>query len=217
MKLIDLSQPVYYESPNCPTHPPVRCEVLSDHPTEGWRMERLNFSSHTGSHLDAPLHKLSAGPSIDRFDLATFAGPAVIADLRDSEPGRAINAEALEPKLPQSLQGLAVLLATGWGARRAKSDEWLYHSPRLTAEGARWLIDRGVRGIGIDHYSIGGIADPENSETHSTILGAGLWILEELKFPDEVFTLRQPVTLWCLPINLKGHSGAPCRPVIAVE
>ena len=217
MRLIDLSQPVYHESPNCPTHPAVRCEVLTDHPTDGWRTEKLVFASHTGSHVDAPLHKISGGMSIDSFPLQTFVGPAYIADLRDSEPARKISGEILETKLPRNVEGAAVILATGWGAKRAKSEEWHYHSPRLTAEGAQWLIARGVRGVGIDHYSIGGIAEPENAETHSVLLGAKLWILEDIRLPDEVFSLAQPCALWCLPVNLKGHSGSPCRPVIVVE
>lgn len=216
MKLIDLSQPVYHESPNCPVHPAVGCEVVADHPTDGWRLEKLVFASHTGSHVDAPLHKLPRGLSIDRYPLETFVGPAHVADLRGSEAGLPITAELLASKLPEELTGTAVLLATGWGAKRARSDEWHYHSPRLTADGARWLVERGVRGVGIDHYSIGGAAEPDNSDTHSVILEAGVWILEELRFPDEVFTLPRPVQLWCLPIHLKGQSGAPCRPVLLV-
>ena len=219
MKLIDLSQPVYHESPNCPGHPAVRCEVVADHPTDGWRMEKLVFASHTGSHLDAPLHKLPSGMSIDRYAIDSFVGTAYVADLRGSEPARPITADVLAEKLPpaiqESLKAAAVLLATGWGAKRAKTDEWLYHSPRLTADGARWLVERGVRGVGIDHFSVAGAAEPETSEVHSALLSAGIWILEELRFPDEVFTLPQPVQLWCLPIHLKGHSGAPCRPVLA--
>jgi kynurenine formamidase len=221
MKLIDLSQPVYHESPNCPAHPAVCCEVAADHPTDGWRLEKLVFASHTGSHLDAPLHKLAQGQSIDRYPLETFVGPAYVADLRESEAALPITGEHLASKLPAAqsgvLAGAVVLIATGWGAKRAKTDEWLYHSPKLTADGARWLVERGVRGVGIDHYSIGGAAEPDNSDSHSALLGAGVWILEELRFPDEVFTLPQPVQLWCLPIHLKGHSGAPCRPVLLVS
>ena len=37
MRLIDLSQPVFHDSPNCPAHPPVTSEVLKDHPDGGWR------------------------------------------------------------------------------------------------------------------------------------------------------------------------------------
>ena len=52
---------------------------------------------------------------------------------------------------------------------------------------------------------------------HEVLLGAGVWIVEELRFPAQVFDLPQPVTFWSLPVNFKGFSGAFCRPVIAVD
>ncbi len=104
-------------------------------------------------------------------------------------------------------------IATGWGDRRAKSEEWLYQSPWLHPDAARWLVSRKIRGIGIDHFSIGGLV-PENEETHTILLGAGVWISEELRFPPESFELSQPVKFWALPLNWPGCSGAFCRPVI---
>ena len=70
-----------------------------------------------------------------------------------------------------------------------------------------------IRAVGIDHYSIAGARDPMNSLSHSILLAANLWIVEELSFPDEVFALPQPFEFMSLPINLKGHTGAYCRPV----
>lgn len=216
MKLIDLSQPVYDGSPNCPVHPPVKSEILRDHPAHGWRVEVLTLSNHTGSHVDAPLHKIAGGASLDEMPLETFAGPARIADLRGVGPSTAITIEMLKKCLPDSLSDQIVLLATGWGDKRAKTDEWLYRSPFLDPEAANWLVKLGVRGVGIDHYSIGGITDPVNPQTHTALLGAGVWIVEELQFPPEAFSVPQPFTFMALPVNLKGHTGAFCRPVIVL-
>ncbi|MDQ2732463.1 MAG: cyclase family protein [Armatimonadota bacterium] len=217
MRLIDLSQPLYDDCPNCPVHPPVRSEIIANHPEDGWLVEKLTLVNHSGSHVDAPLHKIAGGASLDEIPLEKWVGPAFIADLRDSSPDLEIGPELLSNRLPAVLEDHIVLLATGWGDRRAKTDEWHYHSPRLSAEGARWLVNQRVRGVGIDHYSIGGSAEPQNSETHAVLLGNGVWIVEELRFPPEVWALPQPVSFWSLPINLKGHSGAFCRPVIVVE
>jgi kynurenine formamidase len=84
-------------------------------------------------------------------------------------------------------------------------------------DAARWIVDKQVRGVGIDHYSVGGAQEPRNAQTHEVLLGSGVWIVEELKFPAEVFALPQPQRFWALPINLKAHSGAWCRPVLEIE
>lgn len=174
------------------------------------------MTTHTGSHLDAPLHKIAGGKSISDLPLGTFVGPARIADLRGLAPNAAITPSLLAPRLKGIAAGEIVLLATGWGDRRAKTEEWLYRSPYVDPAGAQWLVERGVRAVGIDHYSIGG-SGPENAETHTILLGAGLWVVEDLRFPAEVFALAAPLKFWALPVNWPGCSGAFCRPVLEVN
>lgn len=216
MKLIDLSQPVEDGGPNCPVHPPISIRRIADHATDGWRMELLTLASHTGSHIDAPLHKIAGGADIGALPLDTFVGPAVIADFRGVGADTALDGPMLATRLAGAPVDQIVLLATGWGYRRAKSDEWLHHSPYLSPHGAQWLVDRGVRAVGIDHYSIGGSRDPDNTRTHEILLGAGKWVVEDLLFPQEIFAVAQPFTFWSLPFNLKAHSGSFCRPVAAI-
>lgn len=219
MRLIDLSQPLFHECPNCPAHPLVSVETALQHGRgdDEWQLEIVSMASHTGSHLDAPLHKIAGAPAIDQMPLETFVGAAHIADLRGIQADAEIDAKVLSGALPHELQDTIILLATGWGDRRARSEEWLYHSPRLTSEGAQWLVEKRVRAVGIDHFSVGGSREPANAQTHTVLLGAGIWIVEELRFPDEVFELPQPLQFWSLPINLQGQSGAWCRPVVVVE
>jgi kynurenine formamidase len=52
---------------------------------------------------------------------------------------------------------------------------------------------------------------------HTVLLGAGVWVVEELHFPAEVFALPQPVRYMGLPVNFRGHTGAFCRPVVVVD
>jgi arylformamidase len=212
MRLIDMSQPIFDNCPNCPEHPPVKSEVITDHHLSGWRLELLTIASHTGSHVDTPLHKLKGGANLDDIPLEKWTGQAFIADLRDSQAGMPITPHRLSQSLAnRDLSDQIVLIATTWGDRRAKTDEWLNKAPMLSAEAARWLVDRRIRGVGIDYYSIGDAA------VHEILLGNNAWIVEELKFSPEVFQLPQPVMFWCLPINFKGHTGAFCRPVIVVS
>lgn len=218
MKFIDLSQPLFDDCPNCPAHPPIqiRTENHGDGGHDSWQIEFFNFASHSGSHVDAPRHKIAGGHTISQMSLETFAGAAVLADLRDLAPAAEIDGALLNAALPSGVRGRIVLLATGWGARRAKDELWLHQSPRLAPDGARWLVEHGARAVGIDHFSIGGSREPNNAQTHEILLGAGLWILEELNFPAEVFALTWPQTLLALPLNVADASGAPCRPVLMI-
>jgi kynurenine formamidase len=212
MRIIDMSQPLFDGCPNCPEHPPVKSEVVVDHDAGGWRLERITCANHTASHVDAPLHKIAGGASLDDIPLDRWVGAANLVDLRPCRADQRIGADDLAPRLGGAeLRDRIVLLCTGWGERRARSDEWLNHAPMLGADGARWLVERRIRGVGIDYYSIG------DAEVHEILLSNGVWIVEELSFPEELWRLPQPVEFWSLPVNFKGHSGAFCRPVAVVR
>ncbi len=219
MKLIDLSQPLFDNCPNCPAHPPVNIEyeLHSDGGLGSWQMEYFQFASHTGSHVDAPRHKIAGGKTISQVPLESFAGEAVLADLRGLAAQTEINGELLRSVLPIDVRDCIVLITTGWGQMREKDELWLHQSPRLNEDGAAWLVEAGAKAVGIDHFSIGGSQEPCNARTHEILLGAEIWILEELRFPSEVFDLSWPQTLMALPINVADASGAPCRPVLLVR
>jgi arylformamidase len=212
MRIIDMSQPIFDRCPNCPEHPEVRSEVIATHETVGWRLEKLTLANHTGSHVDAPLHKIAGAASLDDIPLEKWVGRAFVVDLRPSVQDQRYGPGDLERRLGKyEIRDRIVLLCTGWGERRARSDEWLNHAPMLGPEGARWLAGRGIRGVGIDYYSIG------DATVHEVLLSRGVWIVEELSFPGEVFEIAQPVEFWALPVNLRGHTGAFCRPVAVVR
>jgi kynurenine formamidase len=221
MKIIDLSQPMYDHCPNCPVHPAVKVELIGSHAKDGpdgWHMEHLSMASHTGSHIDAPLHKIQGGKSLDRYPLEKFAGPAWLADLRGIAAGTPITAEMLAGRLAgKKLAGHNVLLATGWGDKRAADKLWHDDSPFLEVSGARWLVDAGVNLIGIDHYSIGGCREPNNARVHETLLSHHVLIVEDLHLADEALAAPQPAEFMALPIHFRGFSGAFCRPVLIVR
>jgi len=212
IRLFDLSQPLFDHCPNCPEHPPVEVSRIADHPTHGWRLEMLHMASHSGTHLDAPLHKLAGGASIDAFPLEAFTGPARVFDVAPLGAGAPLGAHELEraPGAAGSMDAQIALIHTGWGLQRAASDAWLHHAPYLTPEGAEWLVRRKVKGVGIDHFSIGG------SRTHEILLGAGVWIVEDLLFPEGWREAAANANFQALPLLLPGCSGAPCRAVFVL-
>jgi kynurenine formamidase len=99
VKLIDLSQPIFAGCPNCPADPPVESRLICDPKKDGWRVEQLTLTAHTGSHIDAPSHKITDGPHVDALPLNSFVGKAVIADLRDCRPDMPFTSTWLSRKL----------------------------------------------------------------------------------------------------------------------
>lgn len=211
MRLFDLSQPLFDGCPNCPEHPPVRLPVTADHAVEGWRMEEFHMASHTGTHLDAPLHKLAGGASIDCYPLETFCGEPVVLDLAHLSAGHPIGPEDLQAA--HEVSGRILLLHTGWDRKRAPTEEWIHRSPYLSPAGAEWVVERGVKGVGIDHFSIGGTG-ADNAPTHEILLGNGVWVIEELFFREGWQDFAPGSMFMAMPLLVPGFSGSPCRAVL---
>jgi arylformamidase len=143
-----------------------------------------------------------------------FQGPGVMIDLRDKGPSEAIRDSDFEHYSSLIIPGSIILLCTGWGYKRSWTREWALKSPWLSPQGAEWLVERKIRGVGIDHYSIGGMVE-ENEQTHRILLASKIWILEDIIIP-EILLGNQLWHVIALPLLLVGCSGAPCR-VIAIE
>ena len=172
------------------------------------------MTSQAGSHINGPSCISKEAATIDQLPLSSFTGLAIIADLRDSRPEQPFTSTWLSIRLRMELEGRIVLLATGWGAKRAQNDDWLKHIPYVSPDGAEWLVEQKIRGVGIDHHSIGGARPEQRRLTQEILLKEGIWIVEDLMLPEELFTLPQPMEYWGLPIHFRGASSSLCRPVI---
>jgi arylformamidase len=212
-RIWDLSQPVAHDGPGWPEHEPPQIRRLERREVEGVNTETIAMNVHTGTHVDAPFHFVEDGATVDRVPLEAFAGPALFMDLRELvEPAMEIGPDQLEGWLEQLRGGDIAVLVTGWGERRALTEEFMKRFPYLGGEGARLLVDQGVAGVGIDALSMGGYGGPEVGEpSHTVLLGAGKVIVEELHVPDELIGRRAFLTAF--PILLAGCSGAPARAV----
>ncbi|WP_082908485.1 cyclase family protein [Dietzia timorensis] len=124
--------------------------------------ESVTLTTHTGTHMDAPLHygPTSNGEpakSIDQVPLEWCVGPGVRLDLRHIPPGEAITTQALREALEHISHVIAendiVLIWTGadklWGTA-----EYLTEYPGLSGEATQFLVEQGVRVIGIDAWGL---------------------------------------------------------------
>lgn len=206
MAIIDISVPVSEDLPIWPGSPAIQMFRQFDMDQgDGANDTTIQFSVHTGTHVDAPLHFLAQGQSVDQLSLEVLMGTTYVADVGDVA---AITPEVLAA-LPIPVGSTRLLLKT------RNSQLWLSPHPfernfvALTAEAAQWVVDQGIRLVGIDYLSVQRFED--GPATHEILLGAEVVIIEGLNLnavtPGEY-------ELICLPVKLKGIEGAPARVVL---
>lgn len=212
-RIWDLSQPIAHDGPAWAEYDPPTITRNYRREAEGFNAETVRLNTHTGTHVDVPFHFDDDGETVDRMPLSAFAGPAAFLDLREAvRAGEPIGPDELGGTLDLLRAGDLAVLATGWGDRRANSAEFLKEWPYLSGEGARLLVDRGARGVGIDALSIGGWGGPEKGQpAHEALLGAGVPIVEDLRVPGELLGRR--AYLAAFPVLLEGCGGAWARAV----
>lgn len=212
-RMWDLSQPIAHDGPAWAEYDPPVITHNYRRSAEGFNAETVHMNTHTGTHVDVPYHFDDSAASIERMPLEAFAGPAAFLDLRAVvRPGEPVGRAELEPVLDQLEPGDFAILATGWGERRASSEEFLKRWPYLDGEGAEALLERAVDGVGIDALSIGGWGGPEQGEpSHVALLSAGKVIIEDLRIPEVLLGRRCFLTAF--PVLLEGCGGAWTRAV----
>ena len=206
--LLETHMPVWATSP-LPTFEPVGIIAR-----DGYSIERVTCNTHTGTHMDAPYHFLEDGMTVDRIPPSQLVGPAVVLDLRGEADGTLYHPSALEKHWPKNARPDFVLLRSDWSHKRAATKEYLYDFPGLSPDAARWLVDRGVKGVGTDTLGV----DPYSNtkfEAHKVLLSKGLWILEALDHLDQL-SEGVEYTLVAGPLKIAGGSGAMAR-VLAIE
>lgn len=168
----------------------------------------LALGSHSGTHVDAPVHFLAGGDTVDRLPLERLVGPAVVLDVSGGVGG--IGAEELaEHDLADRSR---VLLRTGNAVLLRRGE----FSPRyrvLTLGGVRYLLDRGVELVGVDTLSVEEFGSAD-FPVHRLLLEAGVVIVEGL---DLSAIPAGRYGLICLPLRLAGLDGSPARAVLTEE
>ena len=213
-KILDLSQPIFHNCPAWPTYLPTNVNYEAQHVTHGFLAERIDFNSHTGTHLDAPRHFFPDGKTVDQMDLFSFQGRGVVINLKDMD-SPSIGAKQLEPFAGLLHQGDIALLYTGWGEKRAMTAEYMYEWPYITRDGAQWLVDHGVKTICIDGMSAGGWPECTGRPPHEGLLSNSVVIVEEVYMDDQLLEESEWYVV-AFPLKLQGFGGAPCR-VVAMK
>lgn len=210
MRIVDLSQPIRTGMQVYPGDPEVVLTTVATIAEDGYQVASLHAGSHTGTHLDAPLHSIAGGPAIDGIDLGRLVGQARIVRCTGLAPHDVITWASVAPQL-LDLEGHAmVLFETGWSAWFG-SPRYLEH-PVLAPEVAERLLAAGITVVGVDTLNPDSTLRNEGRlPFHAALLGAGGVIIENLTELSAV-TWDRPVVS-ALPLALTGADGAPVRAV----
>jgi arylformamidase len=208
MKIFDISVSIHPKLPVWPGDPPVvleRYRQLSEGDVSN--DSRMACSVHSGTHVDAPAHFIEDGLSVEQLALDILVGTATLVEFPEID---IITPDLLEiQKLPPQIERL--LLKT------KNSDLWTDPNHEfnpdfvaLSAESASWMVNKGIKLVGIDYLSIQRFKDAEPL-THRILLEAGVVILEGL---DLRAVEPGNYQLICLPLKLTGSDGAPARAIL---
>ncbi len=171
-----------------------------------YNLSRLDFNLHTGTHVDAPLHFLQNGTTVEKLPLEVLVGPCYVAHLPDAADITVD--ELIDLNLPSGIERLLL--------RTRNSELWVAMTTEfkkdfvaLTHDAAQWIVDKGIKLIGVDYLSVQRYHD--DARTHQILLGADVIALEGLNLSGIKPGFYE---LICLPLKLVGAEGAPARAVL---
>jgi len=195
---------------------PVICDFMSREgsrshyaPGTEFLIGKIEMVGNTGTYVDAPFHRFADGKDLAQMPLESLAElPAVVVDLESG--ARAFDADRLENV---DVRGRAVLIRTGWSRHYGK-DRYFEGHPFLTRAGARMLVERGAKLVGIDSLNIDDTADLERP-AHTLLLGAGIPIAEHLTnlaaLPGASFRFS------AVPARVRAFGTFPVRAYARIE
>ncbi|MDR2443434.1 MAG: cyclase family protein [Deltaproteobacteria bacterium] len=212
VKLYDLSLTIYHGCPAYPRMPVPQITRTSHRVREGYNAETMVVSSHLVTHVDTPDHFYDGAGDCVSLPLERFWGRGVFVDLREKiGPDEPIGPELLAPWLTEIQEGDFVLINTGWNQRRGFEEDYLKKWPYLDGPGAQALKDLKVKAVGIDALSLGGHGSREKARPcHEILLGAGILVIEEVNFPQEVMDGKKRLVS-AFPLKIAGGSASPVR------
>lgn len=208
MTIYDISLTISPELPVWPGDPAVALTQVSfiDQGANA-NVSHISLGVHTGTHVDAPHHFLNDNRTVESLVLEVLTGPCYVFQFPDDVD--TITAEVLARTAWPS--GVTRVL---FGTRNSKiwargENTFQTDFVAVSEDGAHWLVERGVRLVGVDYLSVAPYK--QSRPTHVALLGAGVIAVEGL---DLSRVPRGFYDLYCLPLKIAGSDGAPARAIL---
>jgi arylformamidase len=205
MELIDVSVPLDAALPTYPGNVPFALEpVKRIAGGASSNVSAIHMSVHAGTHVDAPRHYFDTGASIEALPLELLMGRARVVEVSSAT---GIGSDELGGI---DLADDVRLLLKTTNSRLWGSPEFHPDYVGVTESGARLLVERGVKVLGVDYLSVEEFRRP-GAPAHRVLLGGGTIVIEGLNLRDVAPGTYEMI---CLPLRVVGADGAPARVVL---
>ena len=215
MKILDLTLSISDKIPTFPGSPQPNFIPWENVKEDGYNLEVLFLSSHTGTHMDAPYHFLENGAKIHEISLKKLVSEAALIQCRKSSDQYVTKTDIqkFEKKHGKIENFSSVIFYTGW-QKNLQKKYYFTKNPGLSVSAAKYLATKKISLVGIDSPSIDVGTDSKFS-VHQIFAKKGMLIVENLANLDKI---KSPTFhLVVLPLKLKNATGSPVRAIAFVE
>jgi arylformamidase len=170
-------------------------------------MFRIEMSTHDGTHIDAPLHFIPGGTTIDAMPIETTVGPCRVIEITDE---KSVTVKELAPYKIRA--GERILFKTKNSSKVYAVRQYTGKFVTISLEAAKYLAAKKIRLVGIDYISVASTETVDNiGDVHKAFLSNGIFIIEALNLAGV-----KPgwYDLVCLPMRIEKGDAGPCRAVI---
>jgi arylformamidase len=170
-------------------------------------MARLELCSHDGTHIDAPLHFIPGGSTIDKMPVEATNGPCRVIEIKDDYD---ITVKELEPY--KIKEGERILFKTKNSPHVFGVKQYTGKYVALTPETAEYLASKKIRIVGLDYLTVAHTEPPQSiNKVHRALLNSGIYIMEAVNL-DGVPAGKYE--MMCLTIRIENGDAAPCRVIL---
>jgi kynurenine formamidase len=215
MKIIDLTLTVSDKIPTFPGSPQPSFIPWENVKEDGYNLELLFLSTHTGTHMDAPYHFLEKGAKIHEISLKKLVSEAVLikSKKKGGESITKIDIQKFEKKHGKIESFSSVIFYAGW-QRNLQKKYYFTKNPGLSVSAAKYLASKKINLVGIDSPSIDLGTDSKFS-VHQIFAKKGILIVENLANLEKIKSSKFHLVV--LPLKLKNATGSPVRAIAFVE
>ena len=206
-EIIDLTNTISIHTQIFPGSPKVSFLKWSNFNIDGYDSEVAFFSTHTGTHMDAPSHFISGKDSIDKININRFFSEALLLKIPRSK-NELVSLDDLSNFKKSLLENKTIIFSTGW---EKYNNEYFYMSsnPGLSDDVAKFLVECNVNAVAIDGPNIDS-GNNHKFSVHKILLENNILIIENLCNLNQLANYDK-FRVIMLPLKLDNASGSPIR------